>query len=241
MDELNENKSVLDPAKYSEKSRKIIFGISMAVVLIFVGFIMFIFNPQTAQPAAIKTTSANATQAPVNNESSANPTAIPDSSIPTYTAGAYPTSEDDAAAQAQQKLIARSKAEASTLTKNPTDNDNLTAPIPDSFRLQTVASKGMIEYCTDNLKETKEQKQARMKPYFHTDNSDYKSPQSILFAVKKCSLGAVDTPTLNSDGKIVVNVGIAWGGQLDEKGSASTGYTQYSVIVDKDGIVSFHD
>ena len=241
MDELDQDKSLLDPTKYSEKTRKIVFGVVVAVVLLFVGFMMFIFQPKSVPSASVdKTPSSNATQAPVNNESGENQTQSPDSSMPTYTAGAYPMSEDEAAAQAQQKIIEKSKAEASTLPKNASDNEAGTEQIPNAFALQDIASKGMMEYCTDNPKETKEQKQARMKPYFHTDNSDYKSPQSI-FAVKKCSLGAVDNATKDSSGNIIVNVGIAWGAQLDDQGRASTGYTQYSVIVDKDGIVSFHD
>lgn len=239
MDEQNDNKSFLDPTKYSEKSRKIIFAAIMAVVLIFIGFVMFIFSPSSATPAVTSnTTSTDATQAPVNNEATASATTSPDSG-PTYSAGAYPTSEADAALQAQQKIIARSKAEAATLSKNSTDNDDSATPIPNSSELQTLASKGMMEYCTDNPKETKEQKQVRMKPYFHSDSSDYKSPQSIFY-VKKCSLGGVNNPVMNS-GNIVVTVGVAWAGQLDDQGKASTGYTQYTVIVDKDGIVSFHD
>lgn len=239
MDEMNESEGFLDPTKYSDKSRKIIFGIVVVVMLIFVGLIMFLFSPSvTPQTVATNSSSTNATQAPVNNESSANATTAPDA-VPTYTAGAYPTSEADAAAQAQQKIIARSKAEASTLPKDAIDDDTLETNIQNSLELQTIASKGMMEYCTDNPKETKEQKQSRMKPYFHSDSSDYKSPQTIFF-VKKCSLGGVNNPVMES-GNVVVTVGIAWAGQLDDQGKASTGYTQYTVIVDKDGIVSFHD
>jgi hypothetical protein len=45
----------------------------------------------------------------------------------------------------------------------------------------------------------------------------------------------------NDKKDIVVYVGVAWGGQLQENGPADTGYTQYTVIVDKNGIVSFND
>ena len=240
MDEENESKSFLDISRYSEKTRKIIFGAVVAVILAIVGVAMFVISPQTQQTASTSP-EPTATQARVNNDVSPSPsvpaTPVP---VPTYTAGAYPTDEQAAAAQAQQSLIAKSKAEASSVPTVIKEGDE--PAIPDAQALKQLAGQGMLEYCTDNPNETKEEKQARMKPYFHTDNPDYISPQTGIFFQTKCSLGGVDQlqPT-STPGQYQTYVGIAWGGQYKQDSPADTGYTQYTVIVDKDGIVSFND
>ena len=243
-DENEPKKSIFDVTGYSEKTRKIIFGIVVAVLLAIVGIAMFFISPRNdsnIEAPVEPSTSPTATQAAVDNEGSTirEEATTPSEDLPLQNAdGSFPKDEQDEAAKAQQKIIEESLKREKEQTDKVIEDSH--ADIADAENLKAIASKGMLEYCIDNANETKEQKQARMKPYFHTSNTEYNSPQSLYF-LKKCSVEGVTEPAHNDKEEVVVNVGVAWGAQLKAEGAADTGYTQYSVIVDKDGIVSFDD
>lgn len=241
MDEQEDQRSsFFDITQYSEKTRKIIFGVVVGLLLAVVAAAMFIISPQNDRAIAEEEIPTNtATQAPVNNETADGTPNGPTS--PTEASsynGSFPTDEKDEAAIAQQKIIEKGLEEQKTL--NGKDVTDFHEEIPNAAALQSIATKGMLEYCLDNPKETKEQKQERMKPYFHADNSDYRSPQSIFY-LKTCSLGDATEASHDENENIVVHVGVAWSGQYEENGKADTGYVQYRVVVDNNGIVSFDD
>lgn len=236
----NQGHGFLDITQYSEKTRKIIFGVIVAFLLVIVGCAMFIISPQNDKAVAEEfANDTAATQAAVSDESSPSPTAPPtlDPNMPNYD-GNFPKDEQEAADLAQKKIIEKGLEERKEVEGR--EITDVHVEIPDAEAIQLLATKGMLEYCIDNPDETKEQKQERLKPYFHTDNADYQSPQSIFF-LQKCSLGDATEAYYDENQKIVVHVGVAWAAQFEENGNANTGYTQYNVIVDKDGIVSFHD
>jgi hypothetical protein len=247
MAEEDAGRSFFDITQYSEKTRKIIFGVVVAVLIAVMGAAMFLLSPKndTVVAETDSTPSPTATQAAVDDETASSPsvreeavTPMEDLPLQPSDETAYPKDEQEEAAAAQQKIIQESlKREKEQTDKVVEDTHDY---IEGAEELKTIASKGMIEYCTDNPNETKEEKQARLKPYFHEDNADYRSPQSIFF-MQKCSLGGITEPFHDEKNNVVVLVGVAWGAQFEENGNASTGYTQYRVIVDKSGIVSFDD
>lgn len=233
----NEGRGFLDITQYSEKTRKIIFGVALAVLLVVVGFAMFIISPQNDKAVAEDLANdTQATQAAVDNETPTAPASL-DPNMPNYD-GVFPRDEGEAAAQAQKKTIEKGLEEQKQVEGR--EITDVHEEVPDAKAIQLIATKGMLEYCVDNPNETKEQKQERLKPYFHTDNAEYQSPQSMFF-LQECSLGDATEAYYDANHKIVVHVGVAWAAQLEANGNANTGYTQYNVIVDKDGIVSFHD
>lgn len=229
----NERTSFFDISQYSEKTRKVIFGVMVGLLLAVVMVAMFVISPQTEKQSAEPsqpTVTAKATQAAVDD-------VVIEPAQPTYE-GSFPKDESEAAALEQQKIIEEGLEEQAKMLAE--EAEDFHEDVPDSEALKTIATKGILEYCTDIAGETKEQKQERMKPYFHADNSSYQSPKT-LFVVQKCSLGDATEPAYDEEKNIVVYVGVAWAGKIDEKGSADTGYSQYRVIVDKSGIVSSHD
>jgi hypothetical protein len=245
-DEENTRRNIFDITQYPERTRKIIFGVIVGIAVLIMGAAMFFVSPKNA--AEVKegepTPSASATQAAVDNESTASPSArqeavTPKEDLPSQSYdGNYPKNEQEEANAAQQKIIEESLKREKEQTDKVVEDSHEEIAGADGY--MTMASKGMLEYCTTNPNETKAEKQARMKPYFHADNPEYRSPQSIFY-MQKCSLGGMTDPYTDENKNIVVSVGIAWGAQYQKDGTATTGYTQYRVVLDKDGIVSFDD
>lgn len=238
MDEENQRSNVFDISQYSERTRKIIFGVLAVLLVAVVAVAMFVISPQNDKVIAEQedSSSTRSTAAPVDNEATASPSAS--AGTQSYN-GTFPKDENEEQAIAQKKIIEKGLEEQKALAGKDISDEHVV--VPDATELQTLASKGMLAYCTDLPGETKESKQARLKPYFHTDNSDYQSPQS-LFYLKNCSIGdSTEAFYDETKTKILVYVGVAWAGQYDKDGKAETGYTQYRVVVDKNGIVSFDD
>lgn len=244
--EPEEKKSFFDISQYSEKTRKVIFGVVVVILVAVVSVAIFIVSPNNDNGNK-DNNDAQASQAPVDADPIKTQTANPQKSeavkdpseIVDPSANSLPTSAEDEANRAQEKIIkeseARAKAQQDKEVSDKTDN------IPNAAQLQETAKNGMLQWCTVNPDETGTQKQARLKPYFHADNSDYKSPGS-LFYMAKCSVEAVTEPYIDPTTKaITLSVGVAWGAQLQKEGSATTGYTQYLVTIDNDGIINFND
>lgn len=237
MDEENEKQSLLDISQYSEKTRRIIFSVLAVILVAVVAVAMFIISPQNEKRLTESENPSNkATAAPVNNEVTSSPSAS--AGTESYN-GNFPKDENDEQAIAQKKIIEKGLEEQKALIGKDVSDEH--GVIPEADKLQSLASKGMLEYCTDLPGETKEQKQARLKPYFHADSSGYQSPQS-LFYLTNCSIGdSTEASYDESKTNVIVYVGMAWAGQYEKDGKATTGYTQYRVIVDKNGIVNFDD
>lgn len=244
MDEEQDNrKNIFDITQYSERTRKIIFIIIAVLLIAVVAVAMFIISPRNEGQvqAPSNEPSSSATQAAVDDErkDSVRAEAVtPVEDLDLQESEALPTDEVDEARKAQQKIIEESLQREREQTDAVVEDSH--AEVPDAQLLKDIATKGMLEYCHDHPEETKEQKQARMAPYFHKDNSDYQSPKSMFYMVK-CSVGGVSEPVYDENQNVIVHVGIAWGGQLSAEGAAQTDYSQYRVVVDKDGIVSFDD
>jgi hypothetical protein len=236
--------SVFDLNRYSEKTRKIIFGVVVGILLAIVGLAIFVVSPTNDRAVAMadETSSPTATQAAVNDETTGKISTPSPSTTEEATSynGNFPKNEDEEAAIAQQKIIEKGLQEQKELMESGKEITDVHENIPNARALETLASKGMLEYCIDNPDETTEQKQARMKPYFHADNTQYQLPKS-LYLIKKCSVEGITEAHHDANDNIIVYVGIAWGGQYDADGKAETGYSQYAVIVDNNGIVSFND
>lgn len=246
--EKNAKRSFFDITQYTEKTRKIIFGAIVVILLAIMGAAMFLISPKNDAALIDEDSdpSISATQAAVDNETDASDpireeAVTPTSDLPLQISdGAFPKDEQEEAAAAQQKIIEESLKREKEQTDAVVEDTH--AHIEGTEELKTLASKGVLEHCIDNPNETKEDKQARMKPYFHADNTDYRSPQSLFF-LKKCSIEGIGEPTYEDEAQkdVIVYVGVAWGGQYTENQPADTGFTQYRVIVDKSGIVSFDD
>lgn len=237
MDEENETQNPLDISKYSDTTRRIIFSVLAVILVAVVAVAMFIISPQNDKTIAESQNPSNkATAAPVDTEISPSPSV---SASPESYNGNFPKDENEEQAIAQKKIIEKGLEDQKALAGKEITDEH--AVIPDADKLHSLATKGMQEYCTDIPGETKEQKQSRMKPYFHSDNPDYRSPQS-LFYLTNCSIGDSTEATHDeTETNVIVYVGMAWAGQYEKDGKATTGYTQYRVVVDKDGIVSFDD
>lgn len=263
MDEDNDDEKagLFDITQYSERTRKIVFGVFVGILLVIIGIAMFFISPkndenlQAANNDNIEATQApvDGTQAPVDDETSepepSNSSEKPDGPslreeaiTPeediSLEAGELPKSAEEEAEKAQAKIIEESLKRKKEQADKVVEDFHPT--IKNSPKLKEIASKGMLAYCTDKAGETEDEKQARMKPYFHAENSEYKEPSSLYY-VTKCSVEAVTDPSHDENEDIVVNVGIAWGAQLEKDGAASTGYTQYSVVLDENGIINFND
>lgn len=245
-DEQSPKKGFLDITQYSDRTRKIIFGVMMGLLLAVVGAAIFLISPANDKrfvAEGTKPSTSPATQAPVDDETVTTPSTggeadTPESDLSRQTFEETPKDEQEEARLAQQKIIEQSLQREKEQTDAVVEDHH--EQIENTEGLKEIASKGILEYCTDHPNETKEQKQARMKPYFHEDNSDYQSPESIFF-LQTCSVEGVSEPAHENDESIVIYVGTAWGAQFEENGTANTGYTQYRVIVDNNGIVSFDD
>lgn len=244
MDEENEKRSLFDISQYSENTRRAIFGVLAVLLVSIVAIAMFVISPQNEKTLTQSedSSSTEATAAPVDDESTATPTAPPTEGatgpVENYN-GNFPKDETEEQALAQKEIIEKGLEEQKALVGK--EISDVHEVIPNAAQLQALASKGMLEYCTDVPNETKEQKQDRMKPYFHQDNSDYQSPQSLFF-LRNCSVeGTTEVMHDETETKTLVYIGVAWASQYEKDGDATTGYTQYRVEVDKDGIVSFDD
>lgn len=243
MDEENEKRNFFDITQYSEKTRKIFFWAFVGIMVAAIGIAIFFVSPKNdADIVAESTPSPTATQAPVDNENGSTPreeAVTPEEDISLQLPNeVLPADEKEELARAQQEIIEKSLQREKEQTDEVVEDTH--DDIPDATQIQSIASKGMLEYCTDIPNETKEQKQQRMQPYFHHENSQYQTPQSI-FSITKCSLGGVTEPYFDENNNIIVDVGIAWGAQFEEDGTAQTGYTQYRVLLDANGIISFND
>lgn len=233
-------RNFLDITQYSEKTRTVIFAILVIVLLGIVAVSMFVISPRNDAQIAEMQSSPSATQAAVDSDKgdiTGGEAVTPSKGVPSGNYEELPVDEMDEARKAQEKIIQDSLQREKEQTDEIVEDDH---PIlNDTAHLSDKASQGVLEYCLNYPDETKEQKQERMKPFFHTDNSDYRSPESIFY-LTRCSVEGVSAPILENN-EVIVHVGVAWGGQFEEGGTAETGYSQYRVVVDKDGIVSFDD
>lgn len=238
-EEESASRNFFDITQYSERTRKIIFGVLVAVLLGIVAVAMFVISPKNAERIEEAEPATAATQAAVDSDKdvTGGEAVTPSKDMPLQTTEELPTDEMDEARKAQEKIIQDSLQREKEQTDEKVEDTH--AVIADAETLKATASQGILEYCTTNPGEPKEQKQARMKPYFHADSSEYTSPES-LFYLTRCSVEGVSEPMMENN-ETIVYVGVAWGGQFEEEGSAETGYSQYRVVVDKDGIVSFDD
>jgi hypothetical protein len=219
-------KSFLDLSQYSDRTRKIVFGAIAVLLLAVVAFAIFVISPmaeedeKTPSPAVTE----EVTQAPVNPDVTATPT-------PPAT---NPETPEEEAERAQENVIDNNPPQDEIVEDYETE-------IPNADRLADLAKNGILAYCEIAPGETTEQRKAKMAPFFHSDNSTFRNPTEAYYE-RKCGIEAVEGPVLSSTGQTTVYVGVAWTAVLSATDtSAQAGYIQYTVIVDENGIVSFHD
>lgn len=228
-------KNIFDISQYSDRGRKILFACLAGFLILVVGLAMFVISPLTTKNQNIadgeKTSGTTATQAPV----------VPDSTeTPSFTPTANPDSAEQQRAEAQEQIAKKSEEYAKAHQDEHADDDD-DPDIPDADVLKDKATKGVLAYCVINPGETTEDRKAKMAPYFHSDNSDYMNPAELYYQ-RNCDIEAVDGPAYNDKKEAVVTIGVAWSGVFSSSDKAAdAGYTQYSVVVDKDGIVSIDD
>jgi len=227
MDEEEETRtSFLDMSRYSERTRKIIFGAVAAFLVIVVGLAIFVISPNAEKEQNTpEPTVPPASQAPIN----------PD---PTPTAPAEnPTSEEDEFNQNQEDII---KNEPTPPPAGEEDVD-VTPDIADAAALLTIAKEGVLSYCNIGPGETTEERKAKMLPYFHEDTTEYRNPEEFYYE-RKCSIEGEADIEINEAGQAYTYIGVAWSAVLsaDDK-AAQNGYTQYTVVLDQNGIISLDD
>jgi len=229
-------KNFFDISQYSDRGRKILFASLAGFLILVVGLAMFVISPLAAKNQNIadggnKSSGTSATQAPV----------VPDDTeTPLVTPTANPDSADQQRAEEQSEIAKRSEEYAKAHQDEHADDDD-DPDIPNADVLKDTATKGVLAYCVINPGETTDQRKTKMAPYFHSDNSDYMNPAELYYQ-RNCDIEAVDGPAYNSQKQAVVTIGVAWSGVFSASDKAAdAGYTQYSVVVDKDGIVSIDD
>lgn len=229
---MKNSRNIFDISQYSEKGRKIIFGVVLGVGVAIVATIMFFFTPKdepTMQTSIPETPSA--TQAPVDNETVKDEQPVEEKVF---------LDNEQEADEYQKQIIQESLERERQQTDEVVQDIHAHDAIENSDRLMEIAREGILQHCTVTPNETDEQKKERIKPYFHEDSPRYTSPGSIYY-LQNCSIEAVTTPSHDENHNIFLHVGVAWAAQLEADGSASTGYTQYRVTLDEGGIINFYD
>lgn len=228
-----EKRNFFDLSQYSSRTRKIIFGVIVGLLIAVVAVSMFIISPLVSENRAEPSDEPNptATQGPVSPDG-ATPTP---SSPPT----ANPDSAEEEAGQYQQDVIDQSNAVAEEQQDEVVEDFH--PNLDNAEQLEATAVNGVLAYCQINAGESTADRQARMEPYFHAENSVFRSPAEFYYQ-RECSVEANTDAETDDAGAVNIYVGVAWSALLSEDTtSADTGYTQYHVIVDSNGIVSLYD
>lgn len=215
----------LDISRYSEKTRKVIFYSVVGFLLVVTAVSIFIISPLLSS----SNNDGDPAPAPTSSDIGVNPD-TPAGPEPS----ANPTSAEDEMNQAQQDIINQDK-DIQPDGKTHTDEDSA---VPNSDHYVDVARNGVLAYCVISPGETTDQRKQKMAQWFNPDNTTYKNPAEFYYQ-RTCEIGATSEASKNSSGQIVVYVGTAWSAVLsDSNADATTGYTQYTVILDDSGILS---
>lgn len=220
----NPKKSFFDISQYSPRTRKIIFGVVAGSLVAVVFAAMFIISPLSDKEEPTTKTTTPATQAPVNPDATPAPTADP-------------LTAEEESQQQQQAIIENS---AKNLDQDAEIID-IEADIPNVDTLTQLATNGVLSYCVIAAGETTEERQIKMEPYFHSDNSTYMNPAEFYYE-RVCSIEATTDPEISVNGDVLIYFGVAWSAVLSaEDEAAEAGYSQYAVTVDENGIISIDD
>jgi hypothetical protein len=218
--------SIFDITSYSERTRKIVFGVIAAFLIAVIALAIFVISPNAEKEQRPEPTVPPATQAPINPDPT--PTAAP---------AENPTSEEDEFNQNQENII-ENETPAPPLGEGDQD---VTPDIANADALLNIAKEGVLSLCNIGPGETTEQRKAKMLPYFHEDTTEYRNPEEFYYE-RKCSIEGAADIDLNEAGQPYTLIGVAWSAVLsaDDK-AAQNGYTQYTVVLDENGIISLDD
>jgi hypothetical protein len=226
-------KSFFDLSQYSDRTRKIVFGAICAVLVGVVVVAMFIISPSVDPDEPTATDDTTATQAPVANE-----TTEPSTSEP-VAPDVEPTDEEQEYNEQQKQIIEESNKRAEEQADSEVyDNEDSVA---NAAAIKDKVQNGILAFCNIAPGETTEQRKAKMQPYFSPDSGLYSNPTEFYYQ-RECSVEAMDEPQLAENGNISVIVGVAWSGVLAESDAAAEAdFTQYTVLLDENGIISLND
>lgn len=224
--ENNGESGKMDLSRYSEKTRKAIFYSIVGFLVVVTAVSIFVISPLLSSN---KTVEANPEPIPSSSDIGVNP-----EDTETPEPAPNPTSAEDEVNRNQQDIIDKGE-NIKPDDHTHTDEDS---SVPDSARYVEMARNGVLAYCVIEPGETTEQRKQKMAQWFNPNETTYKNPAEFYYQ-RTCEIGATSEAVKNDAGQIVVYVGVAWSAVLDaENSDASTGYEQYSVVLDDSGILS---